>query len=1341
MLQQKWCLGLVFLFLSHFGAFSNGNKEKHFSTIALQDGITQSTVISIVQDRDENMWFATFDGLNRYDGYSFTHYQYDSKNKNSIMSDELRVLFKDVKQEIWIGSKRGLSHYIYEKDHFENFILTNSKDNSIQINTIIELNSTTLLLGTETGLFTFDKQKKEFKTFESTLSSNMFVRNLCKIEDKILIGTNKGLFLYHQKQNQVIPINSKLRNIDVQVILTQSESRIWIGTEGDGLFLLNLQSGELKQFKHQEGNENSISSNYIRSLILDTHYQLWIGTFNGLSILNNSDDTFSNFQHNYLAKKSLSQNSIRSLYMDSQGGIWLGTYYGAINYYHALKNQFGHIQQAPYINSLNDRVVSCIVEDKNGEIWIGTNDMGINIYNPTTKKYKYINKENSPNLISNNIKTFLLSNDGKSIYVGSHGGGLVKIEKETGKVIRIPNFDRLNSANVYSLAYDNEGNVWIGTLMGLHIYNETTQKIMELKTPFLSSSQIMYLKKDTHNQMWIGKDKSFSVYSLDKKELRNIKDDDLSETSINSIYEDTKHRIWIASNRGLIQYLNNGKIRTYSQSSGLPSNRVYGILEDSFGRLWLSTSNGVSNFNPDTREFQNYTNEDGIPFRQFNMYSFCSLKNGMMWFGGVNGILTFYPELLIDNPYTPQPRISRIEVQNKTVLPFDDTKILKNNIYETDFLKIHSKFSTFSLELNVPNYLSNQHNTFAYRLKGFEKEWRTTTSHRTISYSNLSYGKYKFEIKAANNDGKWNNSIKTITIKILPKWYQTWYSKIIFFLLALFIGYHIFRFFRQRELMKQQLYYERLEKEKMEEVNQMKLRFFINISHEFKTPLTLILSPIQELLSKTTEKWQKTQLIYIQKNANKLLHLVNQLMDYRRAELGVFELKVGKYIISRLVYDTFILFDKYAKRKNIDYLFLDHTGDKEFLIDKNYFEIILTNLLSNAFKFTPDGGSVTVRIEEDINFFYLEVSDTGEGISKEEHKLIFERFYQVDTSNNIGSGIGLSLIKRLVELHHGHIKVDSEKGKGSTFSIYFPQDVDAYNPNELELKDEKQISAEKNSKLDFILGEFDDQQIETEEENEEKSATILIAEDNLEIQQYLQERLSKKYNVILTRNGIEALETLKNEEVDLILSDVMMPEMDGIKLCKTVKQNIRTCHIPFIILSAKSNLEDQLQGLEVGADDYVAKPFTFSVLSMKIQNMLKSRQRILGFYSKTSEVEPEKITFNAMDEQLLTKAKKIVMDNLANSEFSVDLFCSEMGMSRSNLHLKLKAITGESTIDFIKKIRFNEACKLLLDGRYNITEVSTMVGFNTPSYFATSFKNYFGYLPTEYVKNRRHQQN
>ena len=1346
---KKIVIYLFFLCLGMHSAFSETPEQITFSYISINEGLSQSTVFSIDQDKRGNMWFATYDGVNKYDGYAFTVYQHNEDDPNSIANDISRIVKTDSQGRVWIGTRDGLSRYDEEKDIFQNFFYEKNGKH-LQVNGIEEISPEQLLISTPEGLIMFDiKESKFIDDSFSTAMHKTIASTLYRQDDQIYIGTSTdGLYTYSITQKtfeKVIPI---LGTKQIQAILQQSPTRIWVATEGAGLFLINPKTKEIKNYLHSPSNPKSISSNYIRSLAMDSQNRLWIGTFNDLNIYHEGTDSFASYSSNPVENGSLSQRSVRSIFMDSQGGMWLGTYFGGLNYYHPIRNRFKNIRNIPYKNSLSDNVVSCIVEDKDKNLWIGTNDGGLNLYNPITQRftsYTLQEDESARGIGSNNIKAVYVDEKKSLVYIGTHAGGLSILHRNSGQV---ENFNQRNSqlVNENAILPDGEGNLWLGTLSALVRFNPEQQSFTTIEkekdgTPVVSK-QITTLFRDSHKRLWIGGEEGLSVFKqegLDIQKASILPVSNVTKLFTNCIYEASNGVIWVGTREGFYCFNEKDKqIKRYNTTNGLPNNVVYGILEDSFGRLWLSTNRGISCFNPETEKFRNFTESDGLQSNQFNTASYCRTSVGQMYFGGINGITTFRPELLLDNPYTPPVVITKLQLFNKVVRPDDETGILTKNISETKSITLKSWQTAFSIEFVVSNYISGQHNTFAYKLEGYDKEWYYLTDSRTVSYSNLPQGTYQFLVKAANSDGKWNPIPTALEIIVLPIWYKTWWALLIFF--ATFAGFitFVFRFFWMRKSMEAQLEIERRDKEHQEEINQMKMRFFINISHELRTPLTLILTPLQEIINKISDRWTRNQLEYIQRNANRLLHLVNQLMDYRRAELGVFELKAKKGNAHQLIQDNFLFYDKLARHKKITYTLHSELEDKEVLFDANYLELIVNNLLSNAFKYTESGQSITVTLKEENGWLLLQVSDTGIGIPINKQGKIFERFYQIE-SEHVGSGIGLSLVQRLIELHHGRIELDSEENKGSTFSVYLPQDLSVYKPSELasndEQNEEEQVYSTNSKAMYFI----DTEKVENEsvESGDKKRGTILIVEDNNEIRRYLSNGLADLFNTLEAGNGEEALEKLKDNEVDVIVTDVMMPVMDGIKLCKNVKQNIRTCHIPVIILSAKTDIKDQMEGLQMGADDYIPKPFSLAILTTKIQNMMRTRRRMLDKYAKSLEVEPEKITFNAMDEALLKRAMTIVEKNMDNIEFSTDEFAREMNMSRSNLHLKLKAITGESTIDFIRKIRFNEAAKLLKDGRYTVAEVSTMVGFNTPSYFATSFKKYFGCLPTEYIKKSK----
>ena len=1319
-----------------------------FVHIGLDEGLSQSTVFDIAQDKYDNMWFATYNGLNKYDGYTFTVYQHNEKDPLSLGCDIVRSLKTDDQGRIWVGTYEGLSLYDSDKECFQNFQYTKEGKN-MPVNKIVTVNGELLLIYTDEELILFNTRTQSFS--KSLLNPDLFTITPTSVNrqgDYIYIGSREGLFSYSVPDNTIGSIAPEVfKEKRISAVLQQSPTQLWVGTEGNGLFLINPLNGDVKQYTATPGSTRPISSDYIRVLSLDTQNRLWVGTINSLNIYQKETDSFSIYKSNPLRKGSLSQTSIRSIFTDSQGGVWLGTFFGGLNYYHPLKNRFQKIQSVPNRNSLNNNIINCIVEDEGSNLWIGTNSGGVNFYNSKTNTFTHYTQKDG--LGSDDVKTIYVDEQQNKVYIGVHAGGISVLHRNTGRIetFTIPYPSGIATKSIYAIVPIGNGEYWVGTLGGVVRFNPALKTFTPVTTekngrPF-KSTRITTVFKDSKQRLWFGSETGLIVYTQDGNELQSIpvlsSDSPLNHRFINCIYEGSNGIFWIGTRNGIYRFDETDKTsKQYTTEEGLPNNVVFGISEDFEGKLWISTDKGLSCFQPKTERFRNFTSNDGLQSNQFNTSSCYRTSNGEMYFGGINGLTTFRPELLLDNPYTPPVVITKLQLFNKTVRPDDETGILSKNISDTKSITLKSWQTAFSLEFVVSNYISGQHNTFAYKLDGYDKEWYYLTDRRSVSYSNLPHGTYHFMVKAANNDGKWNTTPTILEIVILPVWYKTWWAILLF--LSTSIGFitFVFRFFWLRKNMEAELEIERRDKEHREEINQMKMRFFINISHELRTPLTLILAPLQEVISKINDRWTRNQLEYIQRNANRLLHLVNQLMDYRRAELGVFELKIKKGNAYRLIRENFLYYDKLARHKEIHYAFHSELEDKEEYFDPNYLELIVNNLLSNAFKYTDNGKSITVTLKEENNCLILQVSDTGIGIPINKQGKVFERFYQIE-SQHIGSGIGLSLVQRLVDLHHGHIELESEEGKGSTFSVYLPQDLSVYKVSERAdsnaSKEEEQVYSTNSKDMYFI----DTEKMESEaiETGDKKRGTILIVEDNQEIRHYLSSGLAGLFNTLEAGNGEEALEKLKDNEVDIIITDVMMPVMDGIKLCKNIKQNIRTCHIPVIILSAKTDIKDQLEGLQVGADDYISKPFAITVLTSKIQNMMRTRRHMLEKYAKSLEVEPEKITFNAMDEELLKRAVSIVEENIDNIEFSTDEFAQKMNMSRSNLHLKLKAITGESAIDFIRKIRFKKATELLKSGRYTVAEVSSMVGFNSSSYFATCFKKYVGCLPTEYIKKAK----
>ena len=1317
----------------------------NFSHLGIDKGLSHSTVADILQDRYGFMWFATYNGLNRYDGYDFKVYYHDAADSLSIGSSIIRCMEMDENNGIWIGTDVGLSLYDPKLDVFYNYFYGNDKQKR-EVGDIVCLDDDKLLLSTKIGLQIFDTKLHKFdKADVPEELKNVVSWTIYRYDDTVYISSDKGLFEYSLVTKKVRPLLKGDYGVNVILsILKLSDTELWIGTEGSGLYRINPMTGDYENFRD---GKCGLSSNYVRSLAVDVSGCLWVGTINSLNIFQKEKNTFTVYESNPLEDNTLSHTSVRSLYKDNNGGMWVGTYFGGVNYYHPLQQRFHNIRNVPYHNSLSHNVISCIVEDECGNLWIGTNDGGLNKYDAMSHRFTCYSKEDG--LAANDIKTVYVDESTKKVYIGMHtSNGLSLLDQRSG-IIKNYMFGRelMTERGIYQIIYAGGRELLLGATHGTVLsFDMDTEKatLLSFDDGSLLEQRVSVLFKDTFGRIWMGTHDGIKVYNRRGDTLYDCHietvERELRGYSVNVVHESVDGVFWIGTSNGLYKFTDkDDKLFHYTVSKGLPNNVVVGILEDKEGKLWISTEHGMSCFSPDKCTFRNYTATDGIQSNQFTPYAYCRTNSGRMYFGGVNGITEFNPSSLPDNPYMPSVVITDLSVSNKIVEPNDDTGILVRHISETKEITLLPSQSVFSLYFSVPDYISGCHNMFAYRLDGYEDEWvYTDGSNRTVSYSNLLPGKYRFMIKAANKDGLWNNVPTELDIIVLPAWYDTWWARGVFVAFVLIAIILVARFLWFRKSVRMQLEMERIDKERMKEMHESKLRFFINLSHELRTPLTLILAPLREAMNSISDKKVLSKLKHVNSNANRLLYLVNQLMDYRRAELGIFKLKVKKQELFVTVSHIYQYYKALADDAGIDYELVAEQDGKEVWYDSSYIELILNNLLSNAFKYTERGGSVTLSARYEDGRLLLKVADTGKGIPMEKQKLIFERFYQID-KDHIGSGIGLSLVKKLVEVHHGTVAIESEQGKGSVFIVELPGKVEDYTSEEICYDTEDVSGVYSTNPEEMYLFDVentleDEAEWIPESENNDKNATVLVVEDNVEIREYLSSSLSRRFNVLKAGNGEEALSIIDSNTVNLVITDVMMPVMDGIQMCKRIKRNIQTCHIPVIMLSAKSDVKDRMEGLNTGADDYIPKPFYIDLVVKKVNNMLRTYMLALEHYAKSDEVEPEKVAMNAMDKEFLEKAMEVVKEHLNDIDFTANVFASEMNMARSTLHNKIKAVTGNSALDFIRKIRFSEACRLLKEGKYSVTEIGEMVGFNTPSYFSTSFKKYIGCLPSEYAK-------
>lgn len=1296
-----------------------------FRHIGLSSGLSHTTVPSITQDSVGYIWMATHDGLNRFDGYSFRIYRHAADETRSLADNVVRQVEVDSVGTLWIVTGRALSRYDRQADRFDNYTVDGKKD--VEFNFVLPIDSSTLAVATSAGIYAFDIAAG---SFSPVAMSDAGISSLARMGDTLYAGTSRGLYRYDRATGEMVPVDGAT-GMPVNALYADRNNRLWIGTEGHGLLVHDC-------VRRTTATADARLSRFVRSLDMDASGRLWVGTFEGLYVYDVARGDVRAFKASgHRADGRLSQSSVRSIFADRDGGVWLGTYFGGVNYYHPLQNRFRNIAENPGQNSLNDNVISCIVRGSDGLIYIGTNAGGLNIFNPADGSYRHITP--AEGLRSNDVKAVYVDSAANRIYIGSHLGGLSVFDLRNLRHIET----HARPTDVYAIAPAQGGGLWLGTLDGLYRYDTASGKISAVDKDAsgrpIPVNKITDIYRDLDGYLWLSGERGLAVYD---SRLAQPSDRDLAYCQeleiayINNVYQSpTRRDYWISTRDGLYMLSPDFKeVKRFAVADGLPNDIVYGVLEDYNGDMWMSTNNGLSKYDRTTREFHNYSERDYLTHNQFNPKAFALMPDGRMYFGGVNGLVTFMPSEIERNPTSPRPVITGVRLFGKPLEPGDESGVLKKTMECARQIILKPDQSMITIDFTVCNYSSGEHNTYAYRLEGYDDEWFDSGEVRSATYRNLPPGKYVFQVRAANNDGVWS-PVRSLIVRVLPHWYQTWLARLLFALFIVGAVFVLFRYFTQRRLREQQQEYDRRDAERRQEINDMKVNFFVNMSHELRTPLTLILLPVTELIEqKRNDPKVFGKLETIRRNTLRILNIINQILDYQRAENGMFRLKVSPMDLNAFITDELSIYRQAAAHKNISCSFDSTIADRLVPLDASYLSIIIGNLLSNAFKHTPAGGEVKVAasFDDTSERLVIRISDTGEGIGADKLAHIFDRFYKVD-ENSYGSGIGLSLVKRLVDLHHGSITVSSRPGMGTEFTILLPALESAYSEDE---RDSTRQSCPSDTREVYVPDDYTAAEPDSRDADAQAAdrATILLVDDNETILKYMSDALAPSYNVLTAENGTKALDVLSSANIDMVITDVMMPETDGIQLCRSIKRNLRTSHIPVMMLSAKSDVKDQLDAMKVGADDYLPKPFSMPLLLGKIANRFRTRARAIKYYANTTDVEPARMGMNPLDEEFLNNAIKTVEAHMDDSEFTTDGFAREMLMSRSNLHLKLKALTGESANEFIRRIRMNKALELLKSGRYNVAEVSSMVGYGTPSYFSTSFKKFFGGLPSEYTK-------
>ena len=1345
---------------------SKNIKFKHYS---LTEGLSQSSVLCILQDTKGFFWFGTRDGLNKYDGHTFTTYRHNSKDSNSLSNSFIKSLFEDENGHLWVGTMNGLNKYIPEIDGFKNYKYANTKTfaknrSNNEIWSIVSKEKGYLWLGTNYGLEKFNTQTAESARFlvqnSGTKSiSNNHIRSLLITKDNNLwICNTNSIDVYNPKtktfkQFAYPKTTTKEVSVNYAPVLYQDiKTNLWLGYK-DGLLLFNNKSQVFEPYKLDSEGLKQINAE-VRTIHQDHLGILWIGTYEGLYIVNQDKNSISHYVHNESEKNSLSQNSIYQIFEDSKGDVWIGTYAGGVNYYDRSFDLFKHFTAGTNRTKLSYNVVSAIVEDPERNLWIATEGGGINFYNRKTGLFDYYrHNENNPNsLSSNNVKSMIRTRKG-NFWIGTHDGGLnflnpkikpFRFEKYTNVA---GNTNSLSNNRVISLYEDDQNNIWIGTSGGgLNVMDATTKNITRVVDPSNTLSILVYniSKTASKDTLLIAGDKGLVKLNIKNHKFVQVEyKNDHNVYDFNAtlfVYEDPSRNLWIATEGDGLYYYNSKSCKSvkYGIKEGLPNEVIYGILPVDSKTLWFSTNRGLSKLNLKTKHFKNIDVSDGLIGDEFNFGAFIKLENGNLMFGGTSGIDFFDPKKIKENVFIPPVSITGILVNNK---PF-----LAENNSNTELTLKHNQ-NVFSFNFVALSYSQPTKNQYAYKLEGFDEDWNYIGNKKSATYTNLDAGEYIFKVKASNSDGLWNENYASVLVNIQPAPWKTWWAYLFYLVIILAVLWFIRRQGIIRIYEKNELKQERIEKEKLEEINQMKLRLFTNISHDFRTPLTLIIGPLERMLSqKLGNDFIQKQHEVMHRNASVLLQLINQLLDFRKSEAGKLKLNASKSNIVPYIKDIKLSFEELATVRQIDFTFIAPGEPIDVWFDKINLTKVIFNLLSNAFKFTPDGGAISIELStvtkkqklvNSVDFFKLVITDSGRGIPEKSIKAIFDRYYQVgeDENTRSGSGIGLALCKNVIKLHHGKIKVNSIEGSGTSFTVLLPIGKQHLKEKEINLEE---VDFKKDSRFypevphAVVNPVFLDDSEEDDKQFDENIPTLLLVEDNTEVRLLIKDIFKKDNNILEAANGEIALEIAKDNSIDLIISDVMMPIMDGVTLCQQIKSNVITSHIPVILLTAKTSEDSQQLGFRLGADAYITKPFDTENLKVRVANLLKLRRSLITKFRQDIILEPKELAFTSADELFLEKAVQIIEENISDLDFNVNVFTEKMNMSRSVIFRKLKALTDQSVNEFIRNIKLKRAAQYLVQTNMNISQITYEVGFNDLKYFRTCFKNQFKESPSSY---------
>ena len=1321
---------IIWLLINCITASSTSNDFK-FNHLPIDEGIFHPTITSLYQDENGTIWISTTEGFLRYNGRKTEEVFPLNFTKRVGHVYSINVVCGNHTGLIYFNQRDNVLEYDIKKEEYHP-VFPAGMLKGRSISNIFFYNNILFAIVDNQILQYSEGKTSIFFTFPSSCRLSYLYKT---INGKIYVGTfESGIYTIDSKKKITKVINSTTRTSS---IFEDSKQNIWISTRNDGVLILS-PSGKSTHLTSDSRNAKSLINNHISCVTEDNSGMIWIGTMLGLDRFNPATGEISHFGNSKDNTRRLQNLYVRCFLKDKQGTIWLGTYYGGVSYFNTETRLFSNID----IDSNNSTWTSVInlTVDKRNNIWACTSDKGLYFYDRKTASGRFFNTANS-GISSNYLKCIYYDEKTEGLWIGTFMGGLCYFDMKSQRFnwysvskSRINKFPEASDIIIKIIPYKND--ILFSTFVGIFRLDTKTKEISFIKPNDYYISSILVDEKDN---LWISDfSNKLQILNLTTKKLSGYTFD--KTTSIYDVYQDHNKQIWIASYGGGIARLDKStnKFITYNHNNcGLEDDYVSCLSETSTGLMVAGTNTGISIIDLKSKKSINYNSQNGFPLVSMK-YGCIFSNNSEILMGGLKGITSLSETDIstIKKPFNMY--FYQLKINNTKIKANDKSGVLKEALPYTKSISLNYKQNLIEVIFATDNYIESDPNLFQYTLEGYDKQWNNFSSKNSIIYMNLPSGNYTLKVKsklALKN----NPSEISLQIKVYPPWYASWYAYLFYFLVAISLTYGIFEYYYSKRLYKHSLETERKDKELKELTHQWKLRFFTNISHEFRTPLTLIIGQLDMLMqSAKITPHIYNHIISIHRNANKMMHLITELMDFRKQDEGFMKIKVREQNLVAFVEEIYSSFVEYAKSKEIKLSLTSKEQEIPVWFDAIQLQKCFDNLISNAFKHTPNGGSIDIHIEKNSDSVSVGIKDTGKGIAPEFLDAIFEQFYQVDNNKNVGTstsgtGIGLALAKGIVDLHGGKITVKSELNIGSDFAVILKK-----GDKHLLAKENVELINESDTQINHIE-QIDEQFVEEVRTVQQKyyanKPKILIVEDDTELRLMLVEIFSALYQVEEAANGLEGLSKARETQPDIILSDLMMPIMSGIEMCATLKNDFETSHIPVVLLTAQTAVEQNIEGLRSGADDYICKPFNIKILVTRCSNILHNRKVIQEKFTKEPVTSIQTTTNNPLDEQFIQKAIQLVENNIDNEQLDVLMLCSELALSRTALFTKMKALIGQTPNEFIQTIRLKKAAWMLTYyPTKKISDIAVETGFSSSQYFSTIFKDHFGELPTGYRK-------